>query len=454
MIKFMRFLPFLFIAAGLLVMMGLWSGAAQAGSVEAVRFGHHPDKVRMVLEMKGTTPYRVFSLSSPPRVVIDMPAASWNVDAVAKSQVPAIVDVRHGYPRPDVSRIVIDLKQHGGLRSAFQLPAAGGKPDRLVVDFSLMSESEFQAVKLKTFGDFTPSPGAAQTTPPKGIKAPKIVTQQAPKVVTQPQPQQQAALSQKAVPLPEHKPAAMTNNSPVSAPAKTVRKPMIIIDPGHGGVDPGAIGANGVFEKHVTLAAARELKKQLLATGRYRVKMTREKDVYLKLYQRVAFARKHEGDLFISLHADSIRKSTVSGASVYTLSEKASDTQTAALAARENRSDLIAGVDLTHEDQDVAGILVDLVMRDTMNQSIFLANTMVDTLAMGNIKVLDNPHRYAGFAVLKAPDIPSVLVEMGFLSNRKEADMLSKPDYRRKVVSSLMRGIETYFDKALRHERI
>lgn len=452
MIKFMRLLRFLFIAAGLLVMAGLWAGAAQAASVEAVRFGHHPDKVRMVLEMNGTTPYRVFSLSSPPRVVIDMPAANWNVSAVAKAQVPAIADVRHGYPRPDVSRIVIDLKQHGGLRSAFQLPAAGGKPDRLVIDFSLMSESEFQAVKMKTFGDFTPSPGAAQTAPPKGIKAPKIVTQQAPKVVTQPQPAPQATLSSKSAPLPGQKP--MTNNTQTAAPAKAVRKPMIIIDPGHGGVDPGAIGANGVFEKHVALAAARELKRQLLATGRYRVKMTREKDVYLKLYQRVAFARKHEGDMFISLHADSIRKSTVRGASVYTLSEKASDKQTAALAARENRSDLIAGVDLTHEDQDVAGILVDLVMRDTMNQSIFLANTMVDTLNMGRIKVLDNPHRYAGFAVLKAPDIPSVLVEMGFMSNRKEADMLSRPEYRQKVMKSLVRGIETYFDKALRHERI
>lgn len=445
----MRLIQFLCLAMFAMVAMG---SSAYALSVENIRFGHHPEKVRMVLDMDKLSDYKVFALNSPPRIVIDMPARDWNVDKVAKAQVPSIKDVRHGYPQSDVSRIVIDLKEPGGLRTAFKLPADGGKPARLVVDFSFMTDAEFAAVKTKTFGSFVPSKSPAKTakkTEPvkKAVKkVVKAAPKKAPKVVTS-APKKAVTNTAKA-PTPHKKP----QDKPKAKVA--AKKPLVVIDPGHGGVDPGAIGANGVFEKHIALSAAKELKRQLLATGRYRVKMTRERDVYLRLYQRVAFARKHEADLFISLHADSIRKSNIRGASVYTLSEKASDSQTAALAARENRSDLIAGVDLTHEDKDVASILVDLVMRDTMNQSIFLANTLVDTMSLGHIKVLDNPHRYAGFAVLKAPDIPSVLVEMGFMSNRKEADMLSKPAHRKKIVRSLVRGIETYFDKAIRHERI
>lgn len=249
--------------------------------------------------------------------------------------------------------------------------------------------------------------------------------------------------------MPGYKPPTGSSNNYTRAPVPPAitKKPLIVIDAGHGGVDPGAIGSNGVFEKHITLAAARELQRALNATGRYRAELTRGGDKYLKLYQRVSIARKKKADLFISLHADTIGKSNVTGASIYTLSEKSSDAQTEKLAARENKADLIAGVDLSTEDEEVANILVDLTMRDTMNQSKFFANTIVSEMAGNGLKTLERPHRYAGFAVLKAPDIPSVLIELGFLSNRREAERLSTPAYRHQIIRALIKGIDGYFEK-------
>ncbi|MGB4056478.1 MAG: N-acetylmuramoyl-L-alanine amidase, partial [Alphaproteobacteria bacterium] len=219
-------------------------------------------------------------------------------------------------------------------------------------------------------------------------------------------------------------------------------------------VDPGAHGINGTNEKIITLAIAKELKAQLESTGRYRVALTRSDDRFIKLRDRVKIARQKEADLFISIHADSIGHSDVSGVSVYTLSEKASDAQTAKLAEQENKSDLIAGIDLSTEDKEVASILVDLAMRDTMNQSGFFANTFLKKLQSHKLNILDKPHRSAGFAVLKAPDIPSVLVETGFMSNKKEAALLSTPAYRKKIASSLREAVDAYFEKVRKNQRI
>jgi N-acetylmuramoyl-L-alanine amidase len=241
--------------------------------------------------------------------------------------------------------------------------------------------------------------------------------------------------------------AARHPPAPPAAKPRKGQKYVIVIDAGHGGQDPGAIGANGTKEKTVTLAAAQELKKQLEAMGNYKVYMTREKDKFIKLQDRMMMGRKFGADLFISLHADSIDKPGVSGASIYTLSNTASDAQTEKLAARENRADLIAGVDLRHEDKDVANILIDLAMRDTMNQSKFFANTVVKKAKGRGIRLLERPHRFAGFAVLKAPDVPSVLLEMGFMSNAKEVDQLSSPVYRKQLMSAVAEGIDAYFSR-------
>lgn len=218
----------------------------------------------------------------------------------------------------------------------------------------------------------------------------------------------------------------------------------VAIDAGHGGVDPGATSGD-IKEKDITLATARTLRAALEKTGRYKVRLVRESDVYLKLSQRVALARAAEADLFISIHADSINQPNVSGASIYTLSDRASDAQTERLAARENRADLISGIDLSTEDQDVANILIDLSMRETMNQSKFFANSVVDSLRGLNVSMLENPHRFAGFAVLKAPDVPSVLIEIGFVSNKTEARRLMSADYQGRIAQAVLQGIDGYF---------
>jgi len=220
--------------------------------------------------------------------------------------------------------------------------------------------------------------------------------------------------------------------------------PVIVIDPGHGGVDPGATGVSGTYEKHITLAMARELKKELERTGHYRVHLTRDRDVFVRLRDRVAIARQYGADLFVSLHADAVQNPQIRGLSVYTLSQNASDSEAQALAEKENKADLIAGVDLSHESPDVAGILIDLAQRETMNRSAGFATELVDEVGQ-EMDLLGNTHRFAGFAVLKAPDVPAVLVEMGYLSNEFEEKHLRQPQYRARLAKALAKAVERFF---------
>jgi len=348
-------------------------------NIENVRFGKYPDKTRLVIDLNHKTEFRSFVLGDPYRMVIDLPAFNWQTSSIKDQQAAGISAVRHGNLKPGISRIVFDLNRPIEIKSAFTLPAASGKPNRLVIDFKDTSQSNFTKTQNKIYGTLNIDKGAQISAAPQ----PPTPARTAPAIPT---------------------------------------KPLIIIDPGHGGVDPGAIGANGVHEKRVALALSKELKKQLEASGKYRVKMTRHDDTFIKLGNRVKYAQRHQGDLFISVHADSLRDPSVSGASVYTLSEKASDAQTAKLAARENKADLIAGIELEVEDKAVMDILIDLARRNTQNQSKYFANTLVSNFKGNGIKLLRRPHRFANFAVLKAPEIPSVLVEAGFMSNRSECE--------------------------------
>jgi N-acetylmuramoyl-L-alanine amidase len=220
---------------------------------------------------------------------------------------------------------------------------------------------------------------------------------------------------------------------------------LVVLDPGHGGVDPGAIGYSGVYEKDIALATAREVARQLEATRRYRVRLTRTDDEFVALQERVAFAHAAGGDLFLSIHADALPNAGVRGASVFTLSEKASDREAAELAARENKADLIAGIDLSRHEPVVSEILFDLARRQTNNLSIRLARDLVSELGH-EVRLLNNSHRSAGFVVLKAPDIPSALVELGCLSNKDEDTLLQQAAYQRKLATGLVRSINDYFD--------
>lgn len=410
--------------------------SAQALTVKDVRIGLHPDKSRIVLELDQVSKFRVFILDSPWRLVVDLPEYDWRVSEISKPVQAGIQAIRQGTLKPGFSRVVFDLDRPVSVSSAFILRANEGRPDRLVIDFNDISAGQYMSEKGKIHG-ILDTGDSGQAGEEESVQSRQNET-------TAKETTKTAAAGTAVIPAPKPRPK----------PAEPDDVAVVILDPGHGGVDPGAIAANGVFEKHITLALARDLKKELEAAGGYRVYMTRDSDRYLRLYQRVDFARQHKGDLFISLHADSLPKSNVRGASIYTLSEKASDAQTARLAERENQADLIAGVDLSHEDKQVADILVALAMRDTMNQSKFFANTLVSQMKNERVSLLDNPHRYAGFAVLKAPDIPSVLVEAGFLSNRREAEMLSRPAYRKTIAKALKSGIDAYFEKVRRNNRI
>jgi N-acetylmuramoyl-L-alanine amidase len=227
---------------------------------------------------------------------------------------------------------------------------------------------------------------------------------------------------------------------------KPVKKYTVVIDPGHGGEDPGAVDY-GVKEKNITLQVAEELKRQMEEAGRYKVVLTRDRDVYIKLRERVGISRRVEGDLFISIHADKIGRKGVRGASVYTLSEMASDAETARLAEAENNSGFVAGVDLGQESQDVADILLDLAMREKMNESNLFARMLHNAFLQKDVRLLPKSHRSAGFAVLKAPDVPSALVEIGFLSNPEEAKLLSSGQFQSKIAASLLDGADAYFRK-------
>ncbi len=414
---------------------------AHALELQKVRFGLHSDKVRAVIELNEQTEFRSFMLPKTNdksyRLVVDLPNFDWKAGEIARPPKINVTDVRSGTLNSKTKRVVIDLTKPAVLKNAFMLPADRNQPYRLVLDFSHISESAFQTTERKIFGLLDEQPEKQNTLT-------NLINKQLNNPINQ------TKTSKSGIIIPPRKPisARAAVVKPASTFAQTpLRKPLIVIDAGHGGADPGAIGAGKAYEKHVTLSAAKILKRELEETGRYRVHLTRDSDKYLKLYQRRAIARNKKADLFISLHADSIDKENVRGASIYTLSNKSSDAQTAKLAARENQVDLIAGVDLSHEDKDVANILIDLAMRDTMNQSKFFANTVVEQMQKSNIRVLPKPHRYAGFAVLKSPDVPSVLVEMGFMSNISESKLLRTTSYQEKIAQSLLKSIDSYFKK-------
>jgi N-acetylmuramoyl-L-alanine amidase len=240
-------------------------------------------------------------------------------------------------------------------------------------------------------------------------------------------------IPRRAAPAPKTKPQP-----------RRVRR-VIMIDPGHGGPDPGTIGISGYREKNVVLTAAREMARQLTATGRYAARLTRNSDRYIALRDRVGLARSARAELFVSVHADSNPNRETRGASVYTLSEAGSDREAAALAAKENKADIVAGVDFRGQGADITSILIDLSQRDTINHSRVFAALLLDALARNRIGLLGRSHRHAGFAVLTAPDTPAVLLEMGYLSNRQDERLLVQKAYLQRLGAALVDAVDRYF---------
>ena len=390
------------LSLSLVLLCLLLSFNSMAGEIQSMRIGQGVGNVRIVFDADSSFEYKAFLLSSPSRLVVDV----YNIDVdpkiekqVAKNNI--ISSTRLGNVDNSAKRIVFDLAKPAIIKKAFMLAPQSNFGWRFVIDVAIASEREFKG-KVGTGYAFTSSDN------PK-------------------------AYAKKS-----------SSSSDKAKPKKSAQK-VIVLDPGHGGKDPGAIGYSGVYEKNITLAMGKELKKILERSGKYKVYLTRSTDIFIPLRDRVKIARKYKADLFLSIHADSAKNRSAKGLSVYTLSETASDKEAEALAERENKADVVAGLNLVEHSKEVSDILINLAQRETMNRSSEFATFMVSEMRK-SCKLLDNTHRFAGFAVLKAPDIPSVLLEMGYLSNRSEEKLLRQPSYRKKLAKSAASAIDKYFE--------
>ena len=364
--------------------------------VSQVRIGEHPDKTRFVMELSEAPRYRVFTLADPFRVVIDLPELRWAPGRGEGDQKGGLIAaMRFGLFAPGTSRVVLDLRAPARVSRVFVLPPTGNYPYRLVIDVVPVSRASFLAARAAPIVSDPPLDPASSA------------------VAVPPQPEAD-------------------------------ERRTIVIDPGHGGIDPGSRSLTGVDEKNIALAYARALRRQLEAGGRYRVVLTRDQDIFISLRDRFGLAERVAGDLFISLHANNHDSPRVRGASVYTLSEQASDAEAEALAAKENKADIIAGINLAEQTEVVSKILIDLAQRETMNLSKQFANGLVGELGRVT-KLLGNAHRSAGFAVLKSATVPSILIEIGYLSNRPEERLLRSKKHRISVSRAIGAAIETYF---------
>ncbi|MCS6877081.1 MAG: N-acetylmuramoyl-L-alanine amidase [Geminicoccaceae bacterium] len=390
---------------------------AQAGEsrvLRAVRFGEEGRFTRIVLELDRAAVYRVALGREPPRLFVELPELLWQPrpDPLARPRGLAR-DIRPAPAPGGGTRVIVELARPAELVARFAIPPSPQNPAwRLVIDL----EPE----------------GAARLPPPP---VPEVVEPSLPR----PRPENLLAF---LAPRPSlDRPPVLA--APADGLGNVGRRPVVVLDPGHGGADPGTIGVDGLKEKDVVLQFALELERALLSTGRYAVVLTRRGDEGLGLRERVRIAREAQASVFLSLHADSIHDPAIFGASVYTLSETASDAEAAALAAKENKADILSGTDLSRHDPIVASILIDLAQRDTMNKSVELAQALAEELRKVT-PLLRNHRRFAGFAVLKSLEVPSALIELGYLSNPEEAQRLADPLHRKRLAGAVLAAIDRH----------
>ncbi len=369
--------------------------------VSNVRMWEHPDKTRFVVDLTEKIDYEIETLTDPYRLVINLPAVNWQVFFPGVRKKTGVVqNWRNGHFDYNNFnyRIVLDLS--GPVKEKVMLLApTQGNRYRLVVDLipstrrAMLSNRAMKPIRnqMNTSKPFKTIKFAAPRRKPEFFEGPQIV---------------------------------------------------VVIDPGHGGMDPGATTNSRIYEKHVVLVIAKAFKRRLELNPKYKVYLTRNKDIYIRLRRRIAIARKNKAILFISLHADAIKSKNIRGMSFYTLSEKSSSKEAAALAEKENRSDLVAGVKGT-ESNDVTKILIDLAQNRSMGESSKFARYLIKSFR-STAKILPNPHRQAGFAVLKSPDTISVLIELGFLSNTSDARALTSKSYRERLSEAFFDAVVSY----------
>ncbi len=387
--------------------IALLSWPSIAGSlpeVDGVRFGVDGRRTRVVIDLDQAVAFSARAVNDPPRLVVDLPEVIWRSRSNSSAQLDGLAKAyRYDVPEPGKGRLIVDARAPFRVVRRFALePGAATSHYRLVVDI--------EALGL---------PATLSVGPP----------------VTKPAPKHDATGA-----------ASMPRLEPLEPGPSLRGRWTVVLDAGHGGPDPGAIGIDGSLEKTITLRMVRELGRLLDADGRYHVVLTREDDTRVPLRERVARARAAHADVFLSLHADSLTSRRQSGLSVFILSETAADEEAALLAAHagEASGNILSSVDLSPYDAEVATILIDLAQRDTTNRSLAFADWLVEEL--GNVApLIPRPRRFAGFAVLTSPDTPSVLIELGFLSNQQDARALADPRHRRRLASAIRRALNRYF---------
>lgn len=368
-------------------------------------------QTRFILDCDRKIDVRAFALSDPYRVVVDIPQVAFNLAAGSGATGRGLIrSFRYGLVMPGASRIVLDLAGPSKIDKSYMLDAANGQPPRLVIELSAVDRTAFKAAALQT-QDSSGEP-------------------------------------------PVLRPAVLADATPDGAGAAPVKaadiRPVIVLDPGHGGIDNGTIAASGENEKDLVLSFALALRDRIEKGGKYRVVMTRGDDTFVPLGDRVRIARKETAALFVSIHADSLPRSEgdAQGATIYTLSDKASDAEAEKLAESENKADAIAGINLTEEPTDVADILIDLTQRETRAFSTRFAKTLFNEMK-GVARMHKNPLKSAGFKVLKAHDIPSVLIELGYVSNKDDLQHLVSEGWRSKTAGSVNTAVDAFFGKRL-----
>ncbi len=408
--------------------------ASQAGAASTVRditLLPHEDGVRIVIDLGNKVPFQHRSFDHPPRLIIELPDVSWQIpERRAGRGYRMVKGFQFGRLRNNVSSLIIDVDRPFEIDTVFELPPSDSSGYRIVTDLTPLPTNVAMRRQRVQSNAFQKEQAAA---PPRPERRPALAAPRQPSRAGSERPAQSRL--------------ALTAPRPAPAPRSPVipSKRMIVIDPGHGGIDPGASGREGTYEKNVVLNTALELRRQLVNSGRYDVILTRDDDTFVRLRDRLQIARASGGHLFLSLHADSLSTNKdVRGAAVYTLSNKASNEEAERLATTENRADILGGIDLSHHEPLVTEILIDLAQRDANNKSLKIADILVAEL--GDVtKLLRRSRQQAGFVVLKSPDMPSALIELGYLSNVEDERRLSDQDHLSDLSKAIVKAIDRYF---------
>ncbi len=399
-----RMIPQLWLVVGIVLAGAVGGKATESREVEkelaaiayAGRIIGNDARMRFILNFDRKVTQTSYVLADPKRLIIDLSETVFSLDSKSmRSPSPLVKDVRYGTVAPGKSRVVMELGKAVKIAKVSLSEIKGKGRHRLLLDLVPTSEKDFLASVRKS----EPSRSGGKVAH-KGDRVAPVVKQD--RVFT------------------------------------------IVIDPGHGGIDGGAVGKGRTVEKNITLRFAKALRKKLSNNPAFKVLLTREKDTFVSLQDRIDFAHRHHADLMISVHADSLRQRSIRGATVYTLSEEGTDELSRQLAHKQNRADLIAGLSLPKVDDSVTDILIDLTRRETEVFSTRFARMLVNQMKK-DIKLIKNPHRSADFFVLKAADIPSVLLELGYLSNREDEKLMRSTKWQDKAADKAARAAIKFF---------